>query len=74
MAELIETLSKRIEFLEGLVEALEEAGDALAEALIEACKVLGEKNPRKTIPVLAVWDAVRKRRRQEKRKKHQNAL
>ena len=43
------------------VKALEDAGGAVADALTEACKVLGEKNPRRTVPVLLVWDAVRKK-------------
>jgi len=40
-----------------LAEELEAAGGGVAEALEVACRGMGEKNPRKTIPVLAAWVA-----------------
>ena len=42
------------------VKALETAGENVATALEVTCRRLGEKNPRKTVPVLAAWDAAKK--------------
>lgn len=49
----------RAEAAEARVEALETAGEQVAVALEVACKGLGEKSPRKTVPVLAAWDAAK---------------
>lgn len=48
----------RAETVEARVTALKEIGEQVAVVLESTCKDLGGKNPRKTIPVLAAWDAL----------------
>lgn len=43
------------------VEGLVTAGEQVAVALESACSYLGEKTPRKTVPVLAAWGAAKEK-------------
>jgi len=49
-----------VDGLRARVKTLARAGEGVAKALEVMCRRLGEKNPRKTVPVLAAWDAAKK--------------